>query len=157
MAAPASESDPFPPRSERPSARIETPPIRTPVPGDAAARPVEETIPSTALLELRGAPLPLTATETGIARRTVDPDPARLARARAESILAVRFGTPVVEPPPSLGPTSLAEGGVTLAVPWQGFVREDRRDDVWREERCRGGRDASDKPGESEAKSAQCE
>lgn len=146
-----------PSRSTHPSAPRETPPIRTPVPGDSPERPTEETIPSTTLLELRGAPLPLVTTETGVARRTLDPDPARLARARAESILAVRFETPVVDPPPELGPTTLEGGGVTIAIPWQGFVRRDRKDDVWRDERCEGGSEKADKPGEAEAKSAQCD
>lgn len=150
------ETERAPSRPERPSAPSETSPIRTPVPGDSPDRPTEETIPSTTLLELRGAPLPLVTTETGIARRTVDRDPARLTRARAESILAVRFGTPVASEPTELGPTTLANGGVTIAIPWQGFVRDDRKDDVWRKERCEGGPEKADKPGESEAKSAQC-
>lgn len=149
-AAPLPETDPAP---ESPDEG----PIRTPVTGDPAARPVEETIPPTALLAMRSAPLPLVATETGIARRTVDPDPRNLARARADSILAVRFGTPVAEASPTAGPATLSrDGGVTFSVPWGGFVREDRKEDVWRSERCKKG-SSGDKPGEAEAKSAQCE
>jgi len=149
-AAPPAETDPA---AETPD---ETP-IRTPVAGDPVARPVEETIPPTALLAMRSAPLPLVTTETGIGRRTVDPDPRSLARARAESILSARFGTPVAESPPTAGPATLSrDGGVTFSVPWGGFVREDRKEDVWRSERCEKG-SSGDKAGEAEAKSAQCE
>jgi len=149
-AAPLPETDPTP----EPPDEV---PIRTPVAGDPVARPVEETIPPTALLAMRSAPLPLVATETGIARRTVDPDPRRLVRARAESILSARFETPVAESSPTAGPATLSrDGGVTISVPWGGFVREDRKEDVWRSERCEK-ESSGDKPGEAEAKSAQCE
>ncbi len=128
-------------------------PIARPRPSDRA--PDVRTIPPTTL----AAPLtPLEATPGGIHRRTTTPDARRTAILRAESLLAARLadlpGAGVPEEP-SIG---LAEGGLTVPVPWGGFVREDRKDRVWREERCSGkDADGADKPGEAEARRSQCE
>lgn len=128
-------------------------PIARPRPSDRA--PDIRTIPPTTL----AAPLaPLEATPGGIRRRTTAPDARRTAILRAESLLAARLadlpGAGVPEEP-SIG---LAGGGLTVPVPWGGFVPEDRKDSVWREERCSGkDADGADKPGEGEARDSQCD
>ncbi|MGH7563871.1 MAG: hypothetical protein ACREK5_05560 [Gemmatimonadota bacterium] len=141
----------LPPRSrviERPAV-----PIARPRPSDRA--PDTRTIPPTTLT----APLnPLEGTPGGIRRRTTPPDARRMAIMRAESLLAARLadmpGAGVPEEP-SIG---LAEGGITVPIPWGGFVPEDRKDRVWREERCSGkDADLADKPGEGEARGSQCD
>ena len=114
------------------------------------------TIPPTTLL----APLaPLEGTPGGIGRRSVPVDARRVAIQRAESLLASRLADlPGAGVPrdPSVG---LAEGGgITVPIPWGGFVPEDRKDRVWREERCAGkDADRADKPGEAEARRSQCD
>ena len=86
------------------------------------------------------APLtPLEGTPGGIERRSAPVDARRIEIQRAESLLASRLADlPGAGVPrePSVG---LAEGGITVPVPWGGFVPEDRKDRVWRKERCAGG------------------
>ncbi|MGH7549179.1 MAG: hypothetical protein ACREK3_00310 [Gemmatimonadota bacterium] len=128
-------------------------PIARPRPSEQA--PELRTIPPTTLT----APLtPLEATPGGIRRRTSTPDARRTAIIRAESLLAARLrdlpGAGVPEEP-SIG---LAEGGLTVPIPWGGFVPENRKDRVWREERCSGkDADEADKPGEADARRSQCD
>ena len=129
-------------------------PIARPRPSERA--PEVRTIPPTTLL----APLtPLEATPGGIGRRSAPVDARRIEIQRAESLLISRLADlPGAGVPrePSVG---LAEdGGITVPVPWGGFVPEDRKDRVWREERC-AGKDADevDKPGEGEARRSQCD
>lgn len=128
-------------------------PIARPRPSERA--PDVRTISPTTLR----APLtPLEATPGGIGRRTTAPDARRMAILRAESLMASRLadlpGAGVPEEP-SIG---LAEGGLTVPVPWGGFIPENRKDGVWREERCSGkDADGADKPGEAEARRSQCD
>jgi hypothetical protein len=116
-----------------------------------------ETIPPTTLMEMRGAVLPLVVTSTGIGRRVTTESPEALARARAESLLTSWLASLAQPGPPSSGPLSLSEGGVSLAIPWQGFLPADRSDRVWRRERCGGGDREADKAGEARARRAQCD
>lgn len=148
------------PAAERARARREAAPVVPiiSVPTLAAGAPEAQTIPATALTRLKEAVLPLEATPFGVRRRGVERDEARLAIMRAESLVNARLAT-LVETSPSVsaGPLSLANGGVTFPIPWGGFVRADRVDETWREERCRGKDDRkADKPGEAEARRAQC-
>lgn len=169
LVQPPAEADTRVEDAERPGAEPSRPaparraeeepaPASVPVPRAATGPPDAETIPETALTRLQAPTLPLEATPFGVTRRRVARDPARIARMRAESLLAARVGTTIeTEPPLSAGPVSLANGGVTIAVPWGGFIRSDRTDEAWRAERCRkkGDRKA-DEPGEEEARRAQC-
>lgn len=116
-----------------------------------------ETIPPTTLIEMRGAVLPLVATPMGIRRRVAAESPEALARARAESLLTSWLASLARPAPPSSGPVSLSEGGVSLAIPWEGFLPADRSDRVWRRERCQGEDGESDKAGEASARRAQCD
>lgn len=153
--APAEAAEePEEPADRSPTAESPVVPIARPRPSERA--PDMRTIPSTTL----GAPLtPLEATPGGIARRTTPVDARRLEIMRAESLLASRLadlpGAGVPEEP-TIG---LAEGGgVTVPVPWGGFIPENRKDGVWREERCSGkDADEADKPGEGEARGSQCD
>lgn len=120
--------------------------------------PEEATIPSTALdAELVAPTLPLEVGPDGIRRRAPAADSRTLATMRAESLVSARLsGLPGTERRKS-GPVSLANGGVTIAIPWQGFLPANRRDEEWREERCSGkDGDESDKLGEAEARASQC-
>lgn len=123
---------------------------------ESRAARTETTIPATTLIELRGATLPLVATGTGVGRRRLERTEAQIATARAESLLYARMAGLVV-PVREVGAIGLANGGITVAIPWQGFLPADRRDEAWRAERCAGGDDGeADKAGEAEARSAQC-
>lgn len=155
--APADESrEPEPRVAERPPPAVETPevPIARPRPSEAA--PDARTIRPTTL----GTPLaPLTATPGGIGRRATPVDARRLEIMRAESLLAARLadlpGAGVPEEP-ELG---LADGGgVTVPIPWGGFLPDDMEDGAWRRERCTGGGgEEDDKPGEAEARRSGCD
>ncbi|MGH7572506.1 MAG: hypothetical protein ACREMK_11785 [Gemmatimonadota bacterium] len=156
--APSEPADePVPERADAlPRSLVSEPPavpIARPRPSQRA--PDMRTIPPTTLT----APLtPLEGTPGGIFRRTTPSDTRRTAIVRAESLLAARLadmpGAGVPEEP-SIG---LAEGGITVPIPWGGFVPEDRKDRVWRAERCSGeGADEADKPGEGEARRSQCD
>lgn len=149
-----------------PAAEVDAPAARPPIveapeipiarPRPSPRAPDSRTIPPTTLR----APLtPLVATPGGIGRRTSTVDARRIEIMRAESLLASRLadlpGAGVPEDPSA----GLAEGGgVTIPIPWGGFIPENRKEGVWREERC-SGRDAdeADKPGEGEARGSQCD
>lgn len=108
---------------------------------------------------LRGPIQPLVATPYGVGRRPVVRDEARIARVRAESLVNAMIASVVeVKPPTKLGPLSFpAGGGVSIPIPWGGFVRDDRDDETWRDERCSGDdKEKGDKPGEEEARRGQC-
>jgi len=130
-----------------------------PIPTPAVGPPQAETIPRTGLTRLQEPILPLVATPYGIGRRPVVRDQALLARMRAESLVSAMVASAVeVKPPMRAGPLAFPEGGgVSIPIPWGGFVRDDREDGVWREERCRDEDDKeSDKPGEGKARRSQC-
>ncbi|HET9581676.1 MAG TPA: hypothetical protein VFP76_02540 [Gemmatimonadota bacterium] len=135
---------------------IEVPETRIARPRPSEGAPEIRTIPPTTLL----APLtPLEGTPGGIGRRSSPAAARRMAIERAESLLASRLADlPGAGVPrePSVG---LAEGGgVTVPIPWGGFVPENRVDRVWREERCTGkDADEADKAGEGEARRSQCD
>jgi len=141
----------------RPAGR-EAPSVSIPTP--AVGPPQAETIPRTGLTRLQEPILPLVATPYGISRRPVVRDQALLAHMRAESLVSAMVASAVeVKPPRRAGPLAFPEGGgVSIPIPWGGFVRDDREDGVWREERCRDGEDEdeSDKPGEGKARRSQC-
>lgn len=107
----------------------------------------------------RAATLPLVVREGGgfggrRLGRTVD----QLAIAQAESLLMERLAGIAVVERRDTGKVGLANGGITIAIPWGGFLPADRNDGEWREERCSGGGDGdSDKAGEGEARRAQCD
>jgi hypothetical protein len=106
---------------------------------------------------LQASVVPLVATPYGIGRRPRDE--ARIARMRAESLVNAMIASVVeVKPPVKAGPVSFPEGGgVSIPIPWGGFVRGDRDDETWREERCRGDeKEKGDKAGEEEARQGQC-
>ncbi|MDX1623665.1 MAG: hypothetical protein R3199_06760 [Gemmatimonadota bacterium] len=148
---PASErTEPRPATRDRPS---------IPIPVPSADAPPEGTIPETALRAFEAAPMPLEAGPAGIRRRTPDPGSPALARARAESLANARLADLPNTERRDRGTVSLADGGgVRIGIPWQGFLPEDRRDETWREERCSGEEEGeADKPGEAEARRAQCE
>lgn len=127
-----------------------------PVVVETPGAPEETTIPSTALdAELRARTLPLEADPTGVRRRA--PAPETMARMRAESLLNARLADLPGARRREKGTVSLAEGGgVTVAIPWQGFLPDDREDENWREERCEGNDGENDKAGEAEARESQC-
>lgn len=116
------------------------------------------TLPFTAVTEARGATLPLVVgSGGGIGRRRLERTPEQIATARAESLLFARMADIAVAERRDTGAVGLANGGVTLAIPWSGFLPADRRDGEWRKERCSGGGGGdSDKAGEGEARRAQC-
>ena len=135
--------------AERPGAAIPT--FR-----ESAAARTETTIPPTSLRELRAATLPLVASADGIGRRRLERTPEEIAVARAESLLFARMAGLVV-PARDNGAVGLANGGITVAVPWQGFLPANRADGAWRAERCSGSGDGkADKAGEGESRRAQC-
>jgi hypothetical protein len=78
---------------------------------------------------------------------------------RAESLLAARLaGLPGAGVPREPSPGLAEGGGVIVPIPWGGFIPENRKDRVWREERCAGkDADEADKPGEGEARRSQCD
>ena len=117
------------------------------------------TLPFTAVTEARGATLPLVVRSGGgIGRRRLERTPEQIATARAESLLFARMADIAVAERRDTGAVGLANGGVTLAIPWSGFLPADRRDSEWRKERCSGdGGGDSDKAGEGEARRAQCD
>lgn len=141
------------PATPRPADRRPGVPVVVETPG----APEETTIPSTALdAEIAAPTLPLEAGPDGIRRRA--PSEATIARMRAESLVNARLGElPGAKRRPRRA-VGLAEGGgVTVAIPWQGFLPENREDATWREERCRG-KDAgdNDKAGEARGRASQC-
>jgi len=158
-AEPASEAGERPAPSVAQAPRpVERPPV-VGVPTPRPGAPDTATIPETGLVELRAPMQPLVATPYGVARRPVVRDEARLARVRAESLVNARIASILERPPSTLqaGPVSLANGGVSVPVPWQGFVRDDRDDATWREKRCRGEeKDGGEGAGEDEARRSQC-
>lgn len=156
--APGIEPQPDRPVPTRAPATDEEPP-RIASPSISPTAPITRTIPPTTLNAFRGAVQPLEAGPEGIHRQTLPLDPKRVATMRAESLLSARLAElPGVKAEPPTGPVSLSSGGVKVAVPWQGFLPADRRDAIWRAERCReGGRGDGDKPGEAEARRAQCD
>lgn len=144
-------SAPRAPASPRPDPEIAVPIV-------SPAAPLERTIPATTLGAMQAALLPLVVTPTGIGRRTPRSDSRRLAIMRAESLANARLASLTGAEPQRRGPVGLANGGVTIGIPWGGFLPEDRRDAVWRAERCKGkSEDRADKPGEKEARRSQCD
>ena len=151
------EQRPTRPAAERIAEEVPMTGVR--VPTASAGAPEAETIAETGLTALRSAVLPLEATGYGIARRTVERDPERIAHMRAESLLNEMVASAVeIKPRRKAGPFGFPEGGgVSIPIPWGGFVRDDREDETWREERCRGKGDGkADKPGEAEGRRGQC-
>lgn len=147
-----------PPEMRQRSAPSESVPSPHPSPAMSPLAPLDRTIPPTVLRALREAPVPLTAGPVGIERKRAEIDPRRIAVTRAESLLASRIATlPGVEPRPKSSIDLSEGGGVTLAVPWAGFLPEDLKDEAWRDRRCsEAGRD-DDKPGEARGRRAQCD
>ena len=119
----------------------------------------ESPAPSAALTETRAATLPLVVRPGGgLGPRRLGRTAEQLAIARAESLLVARLAGIAVVERRDTGAVGLANGGVTVAIPWPGFLPADRSDGKWREERCSGGGDGdSDKAGEGEARRAQCD
>ncbi|HYO47754.1 MAG TPA: hypothetical protein VEY33_13805 [Gemmatimonadota bacterium] len=115
-------------------------------------------LPSTGMTEAHAATLPLVVSAGGgVGRRRLERTPEQIATARAESLLFARMAGIAVAEARDIGAVGLANGGVTVAIPWQGFLPADRRDGAWRKERCsEGGGGKSDKAGEGEARRAQC-
>ncbi len=107
----------------------------------------------------RAATLPLVVREGGgLGGRRLGRTDEQLAIARAESLLVERLAGIAVVERHDTGKVGLANGGVTVAIPWGGFLPADRNDEEWRGERCSGGGDGdSDKAGEGEARRAQCD
>lgn len=131
----------------------------TPIPAirESPAAAEETTIPATALTELRAAALPLVPTEVGIGRRRIERSPEEIAFARAESLLMARMLGIAVAEARDIGAVGLANGGITLAIPWAGILPANRQDGEWRRQRCEeGDGDDGDKAGEGEARRAQC-
>lgn len=115
--------------------------------------------PTAGVLGLHASVVPLVATPYGIGRRPVVRNEARIARMRAESLVNARIASVVeAQKPVQAGPVSLNPGGgVSVPVPWGGFIRDDRTDDSWREKRCSGDeKDGGDDAGEEEARRTQC-
>lgn len=133
------------------------PPPAIPVPVESPDAPLEETIPETTLRALQGPVLPLEAGPTGVRRRTPPARSPALTRARAESLVNAQLAELPGAQRRERGAVALADGGVSFAIPWQGFVR-DGSDEAWRRERCEGGGDGEDdKAGEKEGRAAQCD
>jgi hypothetical protein len=111
------------------------------------------------MTEARSATLPLVVRPGGgLGGRSLGRTAEQLAIARAESLLVARLAGIAVVERRDTGTVGLANGGITLAVPWPGFLPASRGDEKWREERCSGGGDGgSDKAGEGEARRAQCD
>ncbi|MFN2383802.1 MAG: hypothetical protein ABR559_06005 [Gemmatimonadota bacterium] len=105
---------------------------------------------------LRGAPLPLVVTPGGIGRRRLPVRPGALARARADSLLTAQIASIVEGGARRPGRIGLANGGVAIAIPWEGFLPADREDAEWRKQRCEGENSGGHQPGEAEARRAQC-
>lgn len=141
--------------AERPTERPEP---SIPIIRESPAAGEETTIPSTALGELHAATLPLVVSPEGaVARRRLERSADQIAIARAESLLSARMAGLAVVPVRDTGAIGLANGGITVAIPWQGLLPADRYDETWRKERCSGSDDGkADKPGEGEARRAQC-
>lgn len=132
------------------------PAIAIPIP--SAGAPESETIPPTTRLDLYAATLPLVASPAGVTRRAWSPSPETLARARADSVLMAMMADVMVAEPPDEGRVTLpASGGVAIAIPWQGFLPDERWDRKWRAERCAGGAADADMPGEAAGQRAQCD
>ena len=132
--------------------------VEVPV-GGGSTTPSTPTTSAAGLTALRASTMPLVSTGYGIGRRTVARDEGRIARMRAESLINAAIASVVdVKPPLKAGPFGFpAGGGVSIPIPWGGFVRDDRDDERWREERCRGKDDGkADKPGEAEARRGRC-
>ena len=127
------------------------------LPDRGAAR--ENPAPSAGLTETRAATLPLVVLPGGgVGGRRLGRTPEQLAIARAESLLVARLAGIAVVERRDTGAVGLANGGITVAIPWPGFLPANRSDEKWREERCSGGGDGdSDKAGEGEARRAQCD
>jgi hypothetical protein len=136
------------------------PETEIPQPAMSPEAPVTRTIPPTTLNALTEPTQPLIIKPAGIGRRTPPVDARRLAIARAESLVNSRLATlPGAGTPEPKRPIALAEdGGVAVVIPWPGFLPADRYDAVWRADRCRktDRGDDDDKPGEAEARRAQC-
>jgi hypothetical protein len=134
------------------------PVVATPV--ESPDAPETETIAPTGLRALVVPVQPLEVAPDGRlrSRALAERDPREMAIARAESIVNARLAELGVHARQERGAISLAEGGgVVIAIPWQGFVREDRKDEVWRRERCKGEDDEeADKAGEEEGRATQC-
>ncbi len=148
--------DDAPPLQTRPV----QPKTEIPQPAMSPTAPVTRTIPPTTLNALTEPTQPLIIKPAGIGRRKPPVDARRLAIARAESLVNSRLATlPGAGTPAPKRPIALAEdGGVAVVIPWPGFLPADRYDDVWRADRCRrtDRSDDDDKPGEAEARRAQC-
>lgn len=153
---PESRADAAAPRRRPAGIRPDDRPA-VPIVVETPGAPEETTIPSTALdAEIVAPTLPLEVGPDGVRRRA--PDPATMARIRADSIVNARLADlPGAKRRPART-VGLAEGGgVTIAIPWQGFLPEDREDETWREERCSGGGGGeNDKAGEAEGRASQC-
>lgn len=122
--------------------------------------PLTRTIPPTTLNALTEPTQSLIVKPAGIGRRAPVVDAKHIAIARAESLLSSRLTSlPGAGAPKPKRPIALANGGgVTVVIPWQGFLPADRYDEVWRADRCRNADsdDDADKPGEAAARRAQC-
>jgi hypothetical protein len=127
------------------------------LPGPGAAAPTEA--PASTMSEARAATLPLVVRPGGgLGGRRLGRTPEQLAIARAESLLVSRLAGIAVVERRDTGAVGLANGGITVAIPWPGFLPANRSDEKWREERCSGSGDGdSDKAGEGEARRAQCD
>ena len=143
-----------------PSGEIPPPALAVAIPflPDRGGAP-ESPVPSAALTEARAATLPLVVGPGGgLGARRLGRTPEQLAIARAESLLVARLAGIAVVERRDTGAVGLANGGVTIAIPWPGFLPANRSDEKWREERCSGSGDGdSDKAGEGEARGAQCD
>jgi hypothetical protein len=153
--SPGSGSESGPPG--RPRAVAQSVAAAIPVLPDRGA--AAETPGLTAMHETRAATLPLVVRPGGgIGGRSLGRTPEQLAIARAESLLVARLAGIAVVERRDTGTVGLANGGITLAIPWPGFLPANRGDEKWREERCGGSGDGdSDKAGEGEARGAQCD
>lgn len=141
-----------------------SPPVAAAIPflpgrGAAPGAPAPTTEERAALTDARAATLPLVVRPGGgIGGRSLARTPEQIAIARAESLLVARLAGIAVVERRDTGTVGLANGGITLAIPWPGFLPGNRGDEKWREERCsEGGNGDSDKAGEGEARGAQCE
>lgn len=131
-----------------------------PQPAMSPDAPLTRTIPPTTLNALTEPTQSLIVKPAGIGRRAPVVDAKRRAIARAESLISSRLASlPGAGAPKPKRPIAPAEdGGVTVVIPWSGFLPADRYDEVWRSDRCRktGRDDDADKPGEAAARRAQC-